>query len=178
MKAIILFLALFSCTNAVADEFPNDRPVEKEKFSILFQQWESVAEEITTYTGLRKYCYNADFQQNVDHILLQIHRYDSLLYNVLIQQKGSLSSRKVKKALKNMEDFEERYKAYHLAGRLNEECASQQKMERSYRKTKHNTGVHSYDNQVIVTEAYLRKYAKNISRLMKYIDKHLYLLDG
>lgn len=178
MNTIVLFLAVFACANAVADDFTNDELAEKKKFSMLFQKWESVADEITTYTGLRKYCYNADFQQDVDHVLLQIHRYDSLLYSVIIQQSGSLNNRKVKKALKYVEDFEERYKAYHLAGHLNEECASQQVMERNYQKTKHNTGIHSYDNQVIVTEAYLRKYVKNISRLMRYIDKHLYLLDG
>lgn len=178
MKAIVLFLAVFPCANAVANEFTNDGLVEKKKFSELFQKWESVAEEIATYTGLRKYCYNADFQQDVDHVLLQIHRYDSLLYSVISEQSGSLTNRKVEKALKNIEDFEERYKAYHLASHLNEECASQQAMERNYRKTKHNTGIHSYDNQVIVTEAYLRKYVKNISRLMRYIDKNLYLLNG
>ena len=171
--AIFIMLFAFLRGNDVA---ANNGPFLVQTFPDLAQRWHGISKEISTYAGLKKFCYNAEYQSNLGDILRKIHLYDSILYISIKQHSALHGGRRLRKALKSIEDFEERYKAYQLAHHLSQECFSQKKIESHYRKTKNNTGLHSYDNRIIVTEVYLRRYVKNIDKLMVHIENHLHFL--
>ncbi len=169
-------LTLLSAALSLQKVAANNGPVLAQNFPDLAQKWQQVSKEVSTYTGLKKFCASSEYRSNLDNILEKIHLYDSVLCISIKQHAGLYDGRKLRKALKSVEDFEEKYKAYQLTQHLNGECFSQKKMERHYRKTKNNTGLHSYDNGVIVTEVYLRRYVKNIDKLMAHIERHLHFL--
>ncbi len=179
MKKTFVSLILLYCLHGIsfASGVRTDDPELVKRFSDLTNRWFLISYDMNTYEGLKKYCSDENFRANVMDILDQIHDYDSMLYKK-VAQKAMVegSNHEIKKTLKQIEEFETKYNADNFYKKLREECHAQRQLEKSYKETKNDIGENSYDSQVIVLEADLKKYVRNISRLMDHIKEHIHHL--
>lgn len=175
-QAILVMLLATSSLSMVANA-RQDSPTHATSFLELTHKWYFVLDQLKTYEGLNRYCADPAFQREVVETLKKIHEYDSTLYIALTALYEQSPDRTVKKALKKVGHIEHKYNSMSLSKTLRSECHTQRQLERSYRKVKNYFGAHSFDNQVMLTEAHLDKHVGRISRLMARIEDHLHHID-
>jgi len=145
-------------------------------FDDLTNRWYLVSSEMKTYDGLKKYCNDPSYREDIMNVLAEIHHYDSLLYERVSLKARFDSGHEIKKVLHQIEQFEEKYSAASFSSTLRLECSEQRQVERHASETRNDIGSASYDNQVVVLEAHLNKYVNHITRLMDHIKEHLHHL--
>lgn len=180
MKTGILFLLLSlagkSTVYAMAVNNGSNNPEAVTDFKDLTHKWYLVSDMLVPYDGLSRYCIDPSFQAEVMEVHTEIHRYDSTLYVAIYDIAAESKDRKLKRALKKIGHFENKYNALALSMTLKSECYNQKKLERQYRKAKNYFGAHSFDNQVVITEAFLKKNIDQIHKLMESIEDHVHHL--
>jgi hypothetical protein len=167
-----LFLA--GSTYATGDQ--NESALLVSKFNDLTNQWALISYDLRTYDGLKKYCADHSFRRNVAETLNGIHHYDSLLYERLTVKARFSNNHEIKKVIHQIEAFETKYKASNFSKTLSEECSDQRSLEKNSDELRNDIGMNSYDSQVILLEATLDKYVKNITKLMDHINDHIHHL--
>lgn len=166
-------LSVYSCVAFAGNE--GNELVKK--FSDLSNKWYLVSYDMNTYEGLKRYCRDAEFRTHVIDILNEIHKYDSLLYDrILYKAEADGTNHEIKKTLKQIEEFEKKYKADSFSKKLKDECLGQRQLEKNYDEIKNDIGENSYDSQVLILEADLKKYVRHISKLMDHIKEHIHHL--
>lgn len=174
LSTLLILSGYFGCISGIR---ANDDPELVKNFSDLTNRWYLISYEMNTYEGLKRYCRDSEFQSQVVRILDEIHHYDSMLYKrVMHKAEVDGSNHEIKKTLKQIQEFEEKFKADSFNKKLREECHAQRQLERSYDETKNQIGENSYDGQVLILEADLKKYVRHISRLMDHIKEHIHHL--
>lgn len=179
-KAGMLFLLISlvskSAGYAMVTSNGSNNPEVVTDFKDLTHKWYLVSDMLVTYDGLSRYCIDPSFQSEVMEVLTEIHRYDSTLFVAISAIAAESQDRKLKRALKKIGHFENKYNALALSMTLKSECYNQKKLERQYRKAKNYFGAHSFDNQVVITEAFLKKNVDHIHKLMESIEDHVHHL--
>jgi hypothetical protein len=147
-------------------------------FKELTHKWYFVSDKLVTYRGLSKYCGDPTFQDEVKSVLKEIHAYDSALYIRVSSMMKEEPSKELKKTLRQIGHLEHKLNALSLSKTLYSECHNQRQLEREYKKVKNYFGAHSFDNQIVVTEVFLKKHVDRINKIMENIEDHFHHLDA
>ncbi len=172
---LIQLSILFStCFNDAAAQSDSTGIVKQ--FDALVIKWELLSNDLATYEGLEKYCTEKEYQTNVIKTLDEIHHYDSLLYQVISKKARFDKSAELKKTLAQIEEFETEYKGPSFIKKLHDECVGRREIEKDSKETRNDIGMNSYDGQVLILEADLKKYVTHITKLMDHIEEHVHHL--
>lgn len=146
------------------------------RFDDIVTRWDLLSTELGSYEGLNKYCSQREYQENVITILNDIHHYDSLLYDKLSRKARFDKSHELKKTLTQIEQFEDEFKSPNFIKKLHDECSGRREIEKSSKVSRNDIGENSYDGQVLILEADLRKYIVHITKLVDHIKEHVHHL--
>jgi hypothetical protein len=174
----LLILHLSTASYAQMDEGAR-LPSIPETFDLLTSRWLSLSEQITTYEGLGQFCDDVTFRTRTIETLNFIHHYDSVVMNMLLDptQTANLSHKQFKKSLNELQKFEEKYSSANFLRHLKHNCGMYRDLEREKKSLKGNSGMYSYDGQVLLIESDIQKYIKHIDKRIQSIDEHVRLLD-
>ncbi len=136
------------------------------------EKWLTISEEIKTYEGLKKYCLNQEFNDNVLNTLNTLHHFDTVIYNVLVKKYRVNKDHEIKKTLDEIKEFESEYNPSKFAHFLNEECGARRHIEHDKKETIHDIGAESYDGQIELLETELYRYVKGITKVAERIKNH------
>ncbi|MEP4134481.1 MAG: hypothetical protein ABJL71_07650, partial [Cyclobacteriaceae bacterium] len=84
--------------------------------------------------------------------------------------------RKISKAIKDIEKFEEGYSMKKFVHFLHQECKDQKEIEKNAEDLKSEIGSESYSGQIYILEIELNKYIKHITQRVDHIRKHVHHL--
>jgi hypothetical protein len=178
----LTFLSLSSSAQSLEDskliQYLETSKLIEDQFDLVASNWLEKSAPLKTYSGVKEYCINLEYRTSVDQTLKEIHNYDSLILTSLEDPASYLGSneKEGKKTLKDIQEMEEEYSVVNFINSMKETCAYRKKLERKSDDLRRATGDQSYDGQVLLVEAELRKYLNKIDRLTLRIDDHLHVL--
>ncbi|MBV6645640.1 MAG: hypothetical protein KI790_09335 [Cyclobacteriaceae bacterium] len=175
LKLLLITLITAYVVPATAQEDPASLP---EKIDQLTYKWDTEAVKLKTYEGLSGFCKNVSYRQETIQLLNDIHHYDSLLYDRLKTLSRRSSNKEISKTLKEIEKFEQEYSMKKFIHFLHGECTAQKELEHDSKDRRNDLGMESYDSQVILIEAELKKYVKHITKRADQIREHVHHLKG
>ncbi|MGB3465132.1 MAG: hypothetical protein WBA74_07680 [Cyclobacteriaceae bacterium] len=140
------------------------------------KSWDKLSEDLSTYEGLKMYCKNKTFQNDVLSSLNSIHHYDTVVYNILVKKNRFKKDKEIEQTLKEIKKFEVNYHPSKLRKFLHEECVYRYDIEKEKKDSKNDLGSESYDGQITLLEAELYKYVKHITKLVDHLRKHAHHL--
>lgn len=151
----------------------------EEEFDALTAEWLEISEELKTYNGLGRFCKSKEFRETSLSVLRQLHHYDSLVLEVLLNTDESelgVSHREYKHTLKDIEKFEEEYGIKVFIAFLKEGCVTWKELEKNRETLVKESGMYSYDGQLLVLETQLEMFLKHIDKKVIAIDEHIHLI--
>lgn len=178
----LTFLSLTSSAQYDEDnkliQFLETSKLIEDQFDLVASNWLEKSAPLKTYSGVKEYCVSLEYRTAVDKTLKEIHHYDSLILISLEDPASYLGSnvKEGKKTLKDIQEMEEEFSAVNFIKSMKETCAYRKKLERNADDLKGGIADQSYDGQVLLVEADLRKYLGKIDRLALRIDDHLHVL--
>lgn len=137
----------------------------------LTLQWDTSAEKLETYDGLRDYCRVKAYRDNTILLLNQIHHYDSTLYNIVRTKFEASEDEEARATLDDILTLESEYTTREFLKFLRQECMA-------YNDNERNKNIEGYEGQVKALEAELAKYVKSITRQIDIVDEHIHHLKG
>lgn len=174
-KGLLAFFLLFGVA-ATAQDY-NSYDIEQE-FDFLTGEWLKVSGELKTYSGLAHFCKSPDFRTKTTDILELIHHYDSIVLAILKDPtlEMDVSHREYKQTVRDIENFEADYGIKTFLGFLKESCGTWRDLEQNKSDLVNESGMYSYDGQILVLETGLRKFLKHIDKRLIAIDDHVQLI--
>ncbi len=138
-------------------------------------RWDEEAALLSTYDGLRYFCANEEYRFSTIQVLRDIHHYDSVLYEKLVDaQRQGKSNHEVAKTLKEIEEFEKEYTTKAFIDFLYNDCQASKSLERRADDLRKDSGEGSYDNQTYVLEVELGRYVHHITKRVDQIRQHVH----
>lgn len=147
-----------------------------QKIDELTYEWDSRSEELNSYDGLKKFCSDLEYRTDFVELLHEIHHYDSVLYQRLLKASRISDDKKISKAIKDIEKFEEGYSMRKFIHFLHQECKDQKEIEKNAEDLKSEIGSESYSGQIYILEIELNKYIKHITQRVDHIRNHAHHL--
>ena len=147
-----------------------------DKFDELSYRWDQISETLEEYEGLSYYCQNDDFRNEVVDVLKNIHHYDTLIYNRLVELSYYDTDKEIKKTIKQIEEFESEYDIKAFVHHLSIECKERREVEREKKNTLGNIGAESYSGQALNVQNATQRYMKHVTYLVDHIRKHIHHL--
>ncbi|NQZ78237.1 MAG: hypothetical protein HRT61_19345 [Ekhidna sp.] len=147
-----------------------------EKIDEVTYDWDLEADKLSTYVGLLQICSDTEYRSKVLHLLNEIHHYDTVLYEVLVNLSKKSDEKEIKKTLRDIKKFEEEYDTKSFIHFMNEECHAMREIEKDADVTVNDVGINSYSGQVYLLETELFKYVKNITSRVDKIRQHVHHL--
>ena len=138
--------------------------------------WDLEADKLSSYEGLQELCSDKEYRNGILSLLDDIHHYDTILYNVLINLSRRSDDKEVKKTLKDIKKFEEEYDSKSFIHFMNEECKAMRAIEKNSESTVNDVGINSYSGQVYILETELYKYVKHVTARVDKIRLHVHHL--
>lgn len=150
----------------------------EEEYDLLTAKWLEHSGKMKTYGGLAEFCTEASFRGETVQVLELIHHYDSLLLDILFDPSLdlSVSAKEYKHALRDIQGFEREYGVKQFITFLKGSCNTRNELERNKETLMKESGMYSYDGQILVLETELRKYLKVIDKKVLAIDDHVHLI--
>ena len=177
--AILLFVCLVILNRGQAQENAGvsneDTMTVVEHLDELTLLWDEKSIELKTYQGLRKFCRSSAYRHSITEMLVSMHHYDSLLYDMAIEASKQKHAH-MKHLIHELESFEKHYGVKQFLNHLKEECTAQSDLERHKKDYKKDNGDESYDSKVYVVELELKKYVKHLTHRIDRLDKHVHHL--
>jgi hypothetical protein len=169
-------MVLTSVAGSVAQS--SDAVSIEEEYDFLTGQWLEVSGELKTYSGLASYCKQPEFRKHTAHILELLHHYDSLVLDILTDPTSQLhvSKKEQQKTIKDIEKFEEKYSLKNFSALLKESCRTYKDLEKNKDDLVKESGMYSYDGQILILETQLRKFLTSIDKRVVAIDDHIHLI--
>lgn len=170
---VAIFMAAISLSS-----FSQAQMIEEE-FDALTAEWLEISEQLKTYDGLGYFCKSKEFRETSLSVLRQLHHYDSLILEVLLEtdeSKLGVSHREYKHTLRDIEKFEEEYGIREFIAFLKEGCVTWKGLEKDKEMLVKESGMYSYDGQLLVLETQLGKFLKHIDKKVIAIDEHIHLI--
>lgn len=137
----------------------------------LRTQWDTEAVKMETYEGLKQYCRNRPYRDNMILLLKQIHHYDSSLYDIVITKYQDKEDPEAKATLADIETLEIEYTTKSFMRFLRNECMEFNNIEMN----KNSANYEAYKEEL---ETELFKYVEGITRQIDVIDDHAHHLTG
>ncbi|WP_421871216.1 hypothetical protein [Marinoscillum sp.] len=174
MKKALLFGSMLFATQLLFAQQPVVS-IEQE-FDRLTYRWQTISDELITYSGLGDFCASPDFRKETVEVLSTVHHLDSLVLDMMLDPTSGLevSSREFKKTLKDIYEFEEEYGVRAFIDFLKESCLTRNDLEANTEALKGEVGAYSYDGQVMMLETRLTKYIKHLTNKIESIDEHVH----
>lgn len=174
----LFFIGIFAFPSQVIyAQTYGSRNIEDE-FDFLTANWLEVSGELKTYNGLDRFCSSPEFRETTIDILGLLHHYDSLILDILTDPSNKLeiAHREYKHTIKDIQKFEEEYSINEFIGFLRESCATRKELERDKKNLVKESGMYSYDGQILVLETQLRKFLKHLDKKVIAIDDHVHMI--
>lgn len=148
----------------------------EDEYDLLTAQWLETSEQLKTYSGLGAFCNNANFRNETIETLQLIHHYDSLVLDILQDPTliADVSHREYKRTMKDLEKMETDYSIKSFIDVLRESCITRKTLEQDRDELQKESGMYSYDGQVMVMETKLNKFLKHIDKKIEDMDAHIH----
>ncbi len=174
-KVTVLIAVSFILTQVVYAQ--NEGHIEEE-YDHLTAQWLEVSGELKTYSGLTTFCKSAEYSTQTIGILEALHHYDSIVLDIMKNNpiNHDVSHREYKKTSKDIGKFETEYGIKGFIGFLKESCNTRKDLEKNKKELMKESGMYSYDGQLLVLETQLIKFLKHIDKRVVSIDNHLHMI--
>lgn len=143
------------------------------KIEELSYTWDEEAEILNNYASLEEFCKKASYRKKIVTLLNDIHHYDTLLYNRLVELSRVSHDREIKKTLEEIHLLEEEYDTKSFLDFLREECRRVKDIEGHSDELKKDIGHNSYDGQIYLVETELNKFIKQITKRVDHVRKHV-----
>ncbi len=176
-KLLGLIFALICMAQTAHSQDNEPISIEKE-YDKLTAEWLKISGQMKTYQGLATYCKDAEYRTHSVHVLELLHHYDSLVLDLLNDPTvaGQIDHKEQHKTLKDIEKFEEKYSIKEFIGLLKESCKTRRDLEKNKKDLVKESGMYSYDGQILVLETQIRKFLNHIDKRIITIDDHLHLI--
>ena len=170
---LLCFAALFLFTANVASA-QDERENIVEIIDDLTIRWDTGAEKLATYDGLKDYCQTQVYRVKTRKLLDQIHHYDTVLYQIVIEKYEADSDAEAKATIDDIEKLETDYTTQSFLVFLREECQEYNAVESNLGRA----GGKAYEKEVHAIEKELAKYIRAITKQVDTIDEHVHHLSG
>ena len=178
MKISILLLAIIASTSLFSQESGKEKlDDEIDQIDQISYDWALEADRLSSYQGLKQLCAEEAYRLQIFSLLKEVHHYDTILYEVLIQLSEEEKNQEVKKTLDDIMEFEAKYDTKSFIHFMNEECTVMFDIEKNAQKTKNDLGANSYHGQIYLLETELFKYVKHITAKVDKIRQHAHHLN-
>lgn len=147
-----------------------------EKIDAITYDWDLEADKLTSYEGLTNLCNNESYRVKIFTLLKDIHHYDTVLYNVLVDLSKKSSDKEIEKTLKEIKKFEEEYGLENFVQFMSQECKAMIDIEKHADETRNEVGYTSYSSQVYMLETELFKYVSHVTDRVDKIRQHVHHL--
>ena len=150
----------------------------EEEYDHLTAQWLEVSGVLKTYSGLATFCKDTEYSTHAVKILETLHHYDSLVLDIMLTNSISHdeNDKEYKKTFKDIEKFETEYGIKAFIGFLKESCNTRKDLEKNKKELMKDSGMYSYDGQLLVLETQLRKFLLHIDKQVISIDDHVHMI--
>ena len=148
----------------------------EEEFEVLTERWRTIVGQLETYDGLGAFCQSPDFRKESVEVLSTIHHLDSLILDMMLDPTSGLevSKHDFRKTLKDIYKFEEDYGVRSFIAFLKESCITRNDLEANAESLRNESGMYSYDSQIMMLETRLGKYLKHMMTKVGSIDEHIH----
>ncbi|MEQ6121440.1 hypothetical protein [Reichenbachiella sp. MALMAid0571] len=176
-KKIMLIVTGFLLFQNISAQDISDGHIEEE-YDHLTAQWLEVSGELKTYSGLTTFCKNPEYSTHTVKILETLHHYDSLVLDIMENNAISqdVNHKELKKTSKDITKFETEYGIKAFIEFLKESCNTRKDLEKNKKELMKDSGMYSYDGQLLVLETQLRKFLLHIDKRIVSIDDHLHMI--
>ncbi|MBR10201.1 MAG: hypothetical protein CMP48_21235 [Rickettsiales bacterium] len=174
MKNMVVLLILLAVSNV---SYSQIKPVGIEKeFEELTAHWHQISDLLSTYNGLSDFCVTPEFRNESIKVLSTIHHIDSLILDLMHDPTSSLqvSKKEREKTIDEIEKFEQEYGIRSFIEFLKESCLTRNELEANAETLKNESGMYSYDGQVMMLETRLSKYLKHLTKKVDMIAEHIH----
>ena len=144
------------------------------KIDDLTYSWDLESDNLDDYQGMQNFCQNTNYRNGVLDMLTEIHHYDSLLLFRLRKASRFSVENNVKKVLKDITKFEQKYSMRDFVEFLSYECAGIKEIEENKIDLLDEIAQESYDGKRYVLETELAKYIHHITHRVDAIRKHVH----
>jgi hypothetical protein len=168
MKKLVFGLLLIQSLSLLAQ-----KESVVDKIDMLTSNWDMESKTLNNYDGLTKFCVEADYRNQIIGLLKEIHHYDSVVYERLVQASRKSDDKEIKSTLKEIKDFEGKYSMKAFIHFLHEDCNARADIEKHSKELRSDLGSESYSGQIYLVEVELNKYIKHITSRMDHIRKHV-----
>lgn len=148
-----------------------------DRFQLIDEQWHGLEPTLDNYSGFRTYCTNKSYRTTVVNVMKTIHHYDTTIIMKLNDPTYVVDKKERKATLRQIQKFETKYSTKEFLKTLNRECKEWKEIEHDRKITKNDFGERSYDGQRLILEVELSKYAKNVTKIIDHINKHIHHLN-
>jgi len=147
-----------------------------EKIDKITYKWDLEADKLSSYDGLTNLCTDENYRTEIFTLLEDIHHYDTILYNVLVDLSRRSNDREIDKTLKDIKKFEEEYDMQNFISYMRDECKALIEIEKNAEDTRNEVGYSSYSSQVYMLETELVKYVRHVTNRVDKIRQHVHHL--
>jgi len=134
--------------------------------------WDAKVQFIDSFEDLKNLCRNRNFRVALVDRLVQIHHYDTTLYNTVIAKYSENDDQEAKATLNDIETLEKDYTTGAFLDFIHDECNDFNFVKYSY-----GIGGEMYDDKKNRVEIELKKYVSAITWQIDIIDEHAHHLN-
>lgn len=168
LKNFTILLSLFLAFNTYAQKEAIGHVIDS-----LSLGWDQESKYLEEYTGFKRFCDDAGYRSQVIQMLNDIHHYDSVLYERLVDAQRFQHDKEIARTLKDITKFEKEYDMKSFLVFLEKECGSLHKIERKKNALTDEVGEESYDGKIYVLLTEMGKYLKHITKRVDILRKHV-----
>jgi len=175
MTTRLLITMLLLSTMHLVKAQTEEVSIEK-AYDMLTVKWLEVSKDLQNYRGLSSFCLTPEYRKHATSILMQLHHYDSVVL-AFLKEPGTealIGHLEYKKTLAEIVEFESKYDIRSFMAFLKESCVTRNDLEKNKKTLELESGMYSYDGQIIVLEADLTKFLHHIDKRVVSIDNHLH----
>ncbi|MEQ8583218.1 MAG: hypothetical protein RIC30_10215 [Marinoscillum sp.] len=177
MKNPHLCLSVLFSISLVWSLQAQDFPVSIEaEYDRLTAKWLEVSDGLKTYEGLSEFCTNNNYRANIIAVLEHLHHYDSLVLDLLQDPtvNTGISHHEYKRSLADIQKLEGDFDMKTFISFLKTSCITRRDLERDKEDLKKESGMYSYDGQLLMLETQLGKFLKHIDKKVVLVDEHVH----
>lgn len=136
-------------------------------------QWKDEMHKLTEYHGLRSFCEEANYRNEVFALLHEIHAYHDELERVLKDPISAHSNRVARRLIRHLDHLEKHYNVHAFKLFFREQCGLQKKIEDKAKHYSAGFGVHSYGGKIYAQEVDMYRYINKLTRKISRIRRHV-----
>ncbi len=173
----ILTLAFFLAISFASLAQETQKRID-EKVDEITYDWDLEADKLATYEGLGSICTDDEYRTKILNLMSDIHHYDTILFGILTNLSKQRKDKEIKRSLKDIAKFEEKYNPKNFSHFMGQECKAFKDIEKHADDLRNEVGQYSYSGQVYILETELSKYVKHVTASVDRIRQHVHHLSN